>query len=87
MVCCIMATSTLSAILIHFADAPGMYPPELQLYCCHTRLQCLTDGAVHDIDYLPDLVTHGIAQTHTSKLTMQTPVLISNCMDLHCRQC
>jgi hypothetical protein len=90
-VCGILVTLTLSAVLVHFADVLGIYTPELQLYCCRTQqMKGLADGAIHDPDYLPDLVTHGavrnnfsvllycIKQNHSSKLTMQMPFIISN---------
>jgi hypothetical protein len=52
----ILATSALSAILKHSVDVLGVYTPELQSLRCHTRLQCLGDGAVHDAHGPPDLV-------------------------------
>ena len=52
----ILSTSALSTILVHFADVLGVYTPELQHLQSHTRLQCLGDGAVHDVHGLPDLV-------------------------------
>ena len=52
-----MSTLALSTVPVHFADVLGVYAPELQRLCwCHTRLQCLGDGAVHDALGLPDLV-------------------------------
>jgi hypothetical protein len=80
MVC--LVTLMLSTVSADLADVLSMDPPELQLYCCHTPLQYLADGAVHDLDYLPYLVALGpfgqnctilhycIEQNHTSKLTM-----------------
>lgn len=67
-VCGILVTLTLSAVLVHFADVLGIYTPELQLYCCRTQMKGLADGAIHDPDYLPDLVTHGAVRKNFSVL-------------------
>jgi hypothetical protein len=98
MVC--LATLMLSTIAADLADVLSMYPTEIKLYCCHTpQLQYLADGAIHNLNNLPYLVAlnalgknctillNCIEQNHTSKLMMQTPVLISNCTNLLCRQC
>mgnify|MGYP006209311855 CR=1 FL=1 len=84
----IMSASALSTVLVHFADVLGMYLPELQLYCCHTRLQYLADGAVHDLDYLPYLValvpfgkiapSFSIASNNTTRASSERRRLISS---------
>ena len=48
-----------------------MHPPELQLYCCHTRLQYLADRAAHDLDNLPYLVA---LNADTGEIVYQQPI-------------
>jgi len=69
-------------------DCCGQQACMFQLYCCHTRLQYLADGAVHDLDYLPYLValvpfgkiapSFSIASNKTTRASSQRRRLISS---------
>ncbi len=85
-----LATMVLFAINAHLADVLGMNLPQLQLCWCCNPLQCLADWAINDPNHSPDLVASNAVRQkcsillycsqkdHTSKLTTQIPLIISN---------